>query len=119
MKTICFDFDGVIASYNGWKGFDVLGKPNQKVIDTMKRLKLMGYWIVIFTTRPATQIMIDWLKKYNVTYDDINRNRKSPVMTSCKPIYHAIIDDRAINYHGQSEMVLLKELDKMLSKMEE
>lgn len=116
MKTICFDFDGVIASYNGWEGFDVLGEPNKKIIEVMKKLKLMGYYLVIFTTRPATQILCDWLKKYNVPYDDINRNRRSPVMTSCKPIYHAIIDDRAINYHGQDEMELLRELDKLLQK---
>lgn len=116
MKTICFDFDGVIASYDGWKGFDVLGEPNKEVIEVMRKLKLMDYQLIIFTTRPATQTLVDWLDKHNVSYDDINRNRKSPVMTSCKPIYHAIIDDRAINYHGQGEMELFKELDKLLQK---
>lgn len=119
MKTICFDFDGVIATFDGWKGFDVLGKPQKEVIWALRELKAKGYRIVIFTTRPATEILVGWLKKYDVPYDDINRNSHNPVMTSCKPIYHAIIDDRAINYHGQSRMELLKNLDDLLHGMKE
>lgn len=115
-KSIVFDFDGVIASYNGWKGFDVLGEPNPTVIEAMRKLKIMGYHIVIFTTRPATQTLVDWLTKHDVPYDDINRNSRNPVMTSCKPIYHAFIDDRAINYHGQDEMNLLADIEKLLRK---
>jgi len=115
-KTICFDFDGVIASYDGWKGFDVLGEPNQTVITVMKKLKTIGYHIIIFTTRPATPTLIDWLAKNDVPYDDINRNSRNPIMTSSKPIYHAFIDDRAINYHGQDELGLLADIDNIISK---
>jgi len=112
-KTICFDFDGVIASYDGWKGFDILGEPNEEIIKVMRMLRLEGYHIVIFTTRPATEVLIKWLAKNNVPFDDINRNSRNPVMTSCKPIYHAFIDDRAINYHGQKQDQILKEILKI------
>ncbi len=117
MKTICFDFDGVIASYDGWRGFDVLGQPNREVIELMRKLMGMGYYIVIFTTRPATQVLENWLQANQVPYNDINRNRRNPPLTSCKPIYHVIIDDRAINYHGQNGLALEGEIEKLVSKV--
>lgn len=42
-----------------------------------------------------------------MSIDDINRNR----------IYHAFIDDRAINYHGQDN--LLEEIGQLLSTHKE
>ena len=96
MKTAVFDFDGVIATYKGWQGFDVLGEPQLVVICCMKELKQLGWRIVIWTTRPATPTMIQWLADHKVPYDDINRNSHNPVMTSGKPIYHVIVDDRAV-----------------------
>lgn len=110
-KTICFDFDGVIASYDGWKGFDVFGEPNYHTIVCMRNLKNKGYYIIIFTTRPATEKMLDWLKKNEVPYDEINRNKHNPIMTSNKPIYHCFVDDRAVNYHGQDHVDLENEIE--------
>ena len=107
MKTAVFDFDGVIATYNGWKGFDVLGEPQLAVICCMKELKELGWRIVIWTTRPATPTMIQWLSDNKVPYDDINRNGHNPIMTSGKPVYHVFVDDRAVRYKGQSSQVLL------------
>ena len=112
-QTLLFDFDGVIAKYDGWKGFDVFGEPNEKIIEAMHKLK-DKYAIVIFTTRPATEKMIQWLEKNNVPYDDINRNGHNPIMTSVKPISVAIIDDRAINYHGQEADKLIEEVEKLV-----
>jgi len=116
MKTIVFDFDGVIASYSGWKGFDVLGEPNYEVIKTMQHLKSEGYRIIIFTTRPATPTLTDWLKRYTVPYDDINRNSHNPPMTSIKPIYHCYIDDRALNYKNQNSKDLILQINEIVEK---
>lgn len=115
-KTICFDFDGVISSYDGWKGFDVFGEPNQKIIDCMKKLHAAGYHLVIFTTRQATQKMVDWLELHDVPYHDINKNRHQPTLASNKPIYHCFVDDRAVNYHGQDTELLLKDIMSLLEK---
>lgn len=115
-KTICFDFDGVISSYDGWKGFDVFGEPNPKIIDCMRRLYDSGYHLVIFTTRQATQKMVDWLEQHNVPYHDINKNRHQPQLASNKPIYHCFIDDRAINYHGQDNEQLLSDIKALLNR---
>lgn len=115
-KWLCFDFDGVIATYSGWKGFDVLGEPNQEVISAMKNLHGKGYKITIFTTRLDTPTIRMFLKNNNVPYDSINSNAHNPPNTSQKPIYHAIIDDRAINYSGQAGEVLENEIEQLINK---
>ena len=115
-KVLCFDFDGVIAFYDGWKGFDVFGPPNYLVIEAMRELKRKGYYLTIFTTRPCTQTMVDWLKKYEVPFNSINSNSHNPPMTSQKPIYHAMIDDRAIRYSGQTTTDLVLEIEKSLQE---
>lgn len=109
-KTAVFDFDGVIATYDGFKGFDVLGEPIEDMIQAMRDLKERGYYLVVFTTRPATQTLVDWLKRNKVPYDDINRNTKNPLLTSNKPIADVYIDDRAVRYSGQSKDALLAEI---------
>jgi hypothetical protein len=118
MKTAVFDFDGVIATYNGWKGFDVLGEPQLVVISCMKDLKALGWRIVIWTTRPATPKLIEWLKHNEVPYDDINRNGHNPIMTSGKPIYHVIVDDRAVRYWGQDARILFANIMEVVKENE-
>ena len=114
VKTVCFDFDGVIAKYEGWKGFDVLGEPNLAVIQVINDLRLQGIYVIIWTTRPDTPILREWLKKNNVTYDSINSNSHNPPTTSSKPIYHAFVDDRAICYKGQNSQFLMDQVIAMV-----
>lgn len=118
-KWLAFDFDGVIASYDGWKGFDILGEPNYAVIEAITQLKMRGYAITIFTTRLDTPTIRQWLEKYCVPYDSINSNAHNPPNTSQKPVYHAIVDDRAINYKGQLADELVESVERLLSKIEE
>lgn len=115
-KTICFDFDGVIASYDKWRGFDVLGSPNIEVIKTINNLYDTGAYITIWTTRPDTPVLRKWLKENGVKFHSVNSTSHNPPTTSCKPIYHVYIDDRAINYHGQSSENLTDEILKQLTK---
>ncbi|MFX0084287.1 MAG: hypothetical protein ACFFAU_01335 [Candidatus Hodarchaeota archaeon] len=119
-KTIAFDFDGVISTYNGFKGVDVFGAPIKETIDTIKQLKKEGYYIIIFTTRLDTPKLREWLKRNDVKYDDINRNINQPPHTSIKPVYHCIIDDRAINFnlriHRMSSNALLKEIRRIVNE---
>jgi len=118
-KWICFDFDGVIASYDGWKGFDVLGLPQQAVIETIRKLKTQGYGITILTTRLDTPTLRNWLKENDVPFDSINNNAHNPPNTSQKPIYHAIIDDRAVCYNGQNSETLFTQIDNLVNKIKE
>jgi len=118
-RTLCFDFDGVIASFDGWKGVDVLGNPNYTVIETIQRLHKSGWHIVIFTTRKETPILRAWLHDYEVPYDSINSNRHNPPDTSIKPIYHCIIDDRAVRYNGQNGEELYLDIMDVIDGMKE
>ena len=115
-RWIAVDFDGVLSSYSGWKGFDVLGEPNAHMIEAVKKFKQSGFSITIFTTRPATPVLIKWLEDNGVPYDSINSNGHNPPMTSIKPIYHLIIDDRALNYHGQGVDEVVAEAKKIIDK---
>ena len=113
-KTICVDFDGVIATYDGWKGFDVLGDPITEVIKVMKQLKEEGYHIIILTTRSDTPKLRKWLKDNNVMYDSLNSNGHNPECTSFKPMYDCIIDDRAVNFNLATNKMSRVELIKKI-----
>ena len=110
-KWISFDFDGVLATYEGWKGVDVLGDPNPKAINAVQTLKNKGYKILIWTTRQATPVLKDWLKRNGVAYDAINTADHNPPDTSMKPIAHCIVDDRALRYDGQNTEDLVLQIE--------
>lgn len=114
MATIVFDFDGVIAEYDGWKGEDVFGKPIRSTIKVMEQLKEDGHKILIWTTRKVTFVLLDYLKKYEISYDSINDNSHNPPNTSQKPIFDIFIDDRAINFN--KNINLLEEINNFLDK---
>jgi len=117
-KTIAVDFDGVLASYNGWKGFDVLGRPDAYIITLLHDLHQEGWKIIIFTTRQDTPTLREWLKIYEVPFNEINRNSDNPECTSIKPIYDIILDDRAINYHGQNVSEIKDQIAEVLANDE-
>lgn len=114
MKTICFDFDGVIAKFSGWKGEDVFGSPNWDVVDAMKKLKIDGYRVIIWTTRRVTPALKAYLSRNNIPYESINSCRHNPPGTSLKPIYHVLIDDRAIGYRGQKSAKLVRSIEHLI-----
>lgn len=117
-KTICFDFDGVIAKYDRWPGFDVFGDPIQETIAAMKRLKDAGYYIIIWTTRLDTPGLRTWLKQASVPYDALNSTAHNPPNTSQKPIYHVVVDDRAVEFKGQSCDDLVNDILNKIVKLE-
>jgi hydroxymethylpyrimidine pyrophosphatase-like HAD family hydrolase len=111
MKTVAFDFDGVIAEYDGWKGVDVFGSPNLEVIKAMQKLARKGYHIIIWTTRNETLALRLYLAKHNVSYSSINSTSHNPPYTSTKPIYHVFVDDRAVGYRGQKADKLIRTIE--------
>ena len=113
---VSIDFDGVISTYDGWKGFDILGEPIKEVKEALILMKERGYKIVIFTTRLDTPVLRMWLKKYEIPFDSVNSTAHNPPHTSNKPIAHVIIDDRAICYQGQRADTLMKQIDLLLNK---
>ena len=51
MTTVCFDFDGVLAEYDGWKGHEHIGKPIEENIHLVGVLHNAGFTLVLSTTR--------------------------------------------------------------------
>lgn len=101
-KTICIDFDGVIHDYSrGYQGKDVFDKAIDGASNGTKVLKENGWRIIIYTTRPNTQKLRDWLKENDIAYDYINESPDQPEESSgCKLIADVYLDDRAVNFRG-------------------
>ncbi|MFH2110403.1 MAG: capsular biosynthesis protein [Candidatus Bathyarchaeota archaeon] len=101
--TICFDLDGVLAEYDGWRGPSHIGKPIPEGVDLAKRLRELGFQIIIFTCRlngqwPGVDYqkikrqVEEWLDAHGVPYDRV------ATQVDGKPFADAYVDDRAIHF---------------------
>lgn len=108
-RPYAFDFDGVIAMYEGFKGVDNLGEPRPEVVETMRKLKELGHTIIIHSTRGETQLR-EYCSKHDIPADYINRNPELEGENPGKPIAYVYIDDRAVCYKGQSSEELTEEI---------
>lgn len=117
-KTACFDYDGTLATYNGWNGPEHFGDPIEETVETVRTMKKLGWKIIIFTTREETEGLRKWLEDNKVPYDEINKNSDNPPNTSVKPLADVFIDDRAVNYHGQDRLELMSEILKVVEDTE-
>ena len=87
-KTICLDFDGVLNTYDGWKGEDFLFDPRPGAGDFIKELLSLGFQVIIHSTRDPLKIT-DWLLDHKFPGAEIIR------VTREKPPAIAYVDDRA------------------------
>nr|DAM47466.1 MAG TPA: hypothetical protein [Bacteriophage sp.] len=100
-KTICIDFDGVIAQYHEWEGKENFGAPVPGVQSALKVLKKEGFTIIIFTTREVSDKLKEYLKENDITYDHINENPDQPKDSNAgKPIADLYVDDRSVCFRG-------------------
>ncbi len=112
-KTICIDFDGVIADYSeGYQGKDVFGEMIPGADAATQVLKEKGWTIIIYTTRPATAALKKWLEKNGIQYDHINENPDQPedAKPGCKIAADIYLDDRGMRFGGQWSEWLLREI---------
>ena len=72
-RTFAFDFDGVIASYDGNFMEGKSGKPNKNVVEAMKILKKQGHKILIYSSR-SSHFLKKYCKKYKIQADYFNEN---------------------------------------------
>lgn len=89
-KTVCIDFDGVLAEYDGWKGEDVLGDPKQGAKEFVERV-LRDYDVVVHTTRNLGKV-VNWLIEHEFPPQMTVSREKPPAL--------AYIDDRAVRFEG-------------------
>ena len=108
-RPYAFDFDGVIAEYNGFNGHNNSGKPIKEVVEAIKILKQKGHKIIIYSTKGR-----DMLEKYcsdnEIPFDYINENPEMVGENPGKPVAYVYIDDRSICYKGQSAEKLVEEI---------
>lgn len=89
-SVIAVDVDGVIAKYDNWKGFNKFGEPVKSAVESINSLYDEGYIIKIYTARPLTPQLIEWLNKYKIKWHEIAR----------KEMFDVLIDDRVIQFNG-------------------
>ena len=105
MKTVVFDFDGVIHSYkSGWKGVDVIpDKPVNGIKEAIGEIKNAGYEVVVVSTRCADEKGMKAVNKYlNDNGIIVDRVCKE------KPPAIVYVDDRAICFDGNTDTLFNK-----------
>ncbi|MCP6719816.1 MAG: hypothetical protein KJI72_00615 [Patescibacteria group bacterium] len=109
-RIIAFDFDGTIAKYTGFVSPDDIKEPIQEVVETIKTLRERGYRILIHSTR-GNEFLEKYCKKFSIPFDFINHNLELQGKNPGKPIAYVYVDDRAIQYNGQSAKELVSEIE--------
>jgi len=90
-KTILFDLDGVLNTYDGKYDKNYIPPIKDGAYDLIKELS-KDYKIVIFTTRNSL-IASKWVIENGL--DEYVEN-----VTNVKELAYLIIDDRCINFNG-------------------
>lgn len=105
MKTVVFDFDGVIHSYrSGWKGAAIIPDPPVGGIkEVIRGIRIAGYKVVVVSARCGQEGGIEaihkWLNEHDIVVDDVSIH---------KPPAIVYVNDRAICFDGYPENLLDK-----------
>lgn len=96
--TVCIDLDGVLNTFDGWRGSDYFHPPRPGAVEFLRSLAERNYRVVIFTVRWAKHVE-NWLDEHKM------RDFVAQV-TDKKPPAHVYVDDRAICFHGDFDSAL-------------
>lgn len=104
MKTIVFDFDGVIHSYtSGWQGYNSIpDSPVQGIKEVLKELH-SEYHIAVVSSRAATPCGVLAIKKYLTDNELIEY---VDMITCEKPPCVVAVDDRCICFTGDTSSLV-------------
>lgn len=112
-KTIAFDFLGVLVKHDGTDFVSeetyLNAEPNREVIDAIKNLREKGFKVIIFSSL-ADGLIEKFCARNNIAVDEINKNSDFKSGNNGKPVAHAYVDDRAIQYSGQDSQALTEEI---------
>lgn len=108
MKTVCFDFDGVIHSYEtGWQSPTIIPDPPVDGIkEVLQELKnFYEYKIVIHSSRCSTQAGITAIWKWLIHWDLADYIDD---VVATKPSALVYVDDRGLQFTGKTNNLVEK-----------
>ncbi|MFA6095157.1 MAG: hypothetical protein WC757_04740 [Candidatus Paceibacterota bacterium] len=109
-RTVAFDFDGVIAKYEGFVGGDDVQEPNGEVVEAIKLLRQKGFKILIHSTR-GDNFLEKYCEQFLIPFDYINQRPDKQGENPGKPIAYVYVDDRAICYKGEKADDLVTQIE--------
>jgi hypothetical protein len=96
--TVCVDLDGVLNTYNEWRGPEFFHPPRPGATEFLQALKEAGYRVVVLTVRWHEWVRT-WLDKHGMgEFVDEVTDRKPPAV--------AYVDDRAVCFRGDFDQTL-------------
>ncbi len=116
-RVYAFDFDGVISSYEGFKGVEHTLVPIVEVVKAIRILKADGHRILVHSTR-GDGLLKRYCEDNDIPVDYYNKNPEIEGENPGKPIAYVYIDDRAICYRGQSAEKLVEEIEQFRAHWE-
>lgn len=99
--NVAIDFDGVLNTYDGWKGKHELFEPRRGAGLFLAKLD-EKYNVIIFTNRKPSYVW-KWLDRHNLTPYVSH-------VTNHKPRAFVYVDDRACKFEGNYDDTL-REID--------
>lgn len=121
MKTVCVDFDGVLAKYDHWQGIEHIGSPLPGAREFLNGLRERGVeFIIILTARTWTHELSgetrDSIKAHDLVYEWLERHEMPFDMIQAKPIACAYVDDRAVavQQNPQSYEQVMADVERLL-----
>jgi hypothetical protein len=96
--VVCVDLDGVLNTFDEWRGAEYFHPPRPGAREFLASLKQSGYRVVVLTVRWHEWVLA-WLTEHNLAefVDEV---------TDRKPPAHAYIDDRAVCFRGDFQNTL-------------
>ena len=107
--VIAIDFDGVLASYNGFVAKDDIQEPNPEVVKAITLLREKNFKILLHSTR-GDEFLKMYCERFSIPVDYINHRPDREGENPGKPIAFAYVDDRAICYRGETAEALVSEI---------
>lgn len=103
---IGIDFDGTLAIADNFVSPDVIGAPDNRFVDLLKKLHEAGHTLCTWTCR-ADYVVKKYLDTHDLTQYFSYINESPNVTDSVKANFDLLIDDRVFRWNGENEELIL------------
>jgi len=109
VTRVCFDFDGVLAEYDGWKN-GAIGEPLDAGVELIRLCDEAGFETILATCRlhpehgsnvEQFEMIKAWLRKYDIPVDEIE--------VEGKPMADYYVDDRGLHFNQKRAKMMGKD----------